>query len=68
VDTPSIFFCCANEEFSSDRREELISRNAQELYISSKDTDKYLLYQEKNLKQIVEGSSKSSLQKSGALF
>ncbi len=63
-----ILFCCADEEFSSDRREELISRNAQRLYISSKDTGKYLLYQEKNLKQIVEDSSKSSLQKSGALF
>lgn len=63
-----ILFCCADEEFSSERREELINRNAQRLYISSRDTNKYLRYQEKNLKQIVDDSSKSSFEKSGALY
>ncbi len=63
-----ILFCRGNQEFSSERKEELISRNAQRLYISTKDTSKYLKYQEKNLNQIVEDSSKSSLQKSGALY
>ena len=63
-----ILFCRGNQEFSSERKEELISRNAQRLYISTKDTSKYLKYQENNLNQIVEDSSTSSLQKSGAIY
>ncbi len=63
-----ILFCRGNQQFSSDLREELLSKNVEQFYISSKDTDKYLLYQEQNLNQIVEDSSKSSLQKSGALY
>jgi len=63
-----ILFCRGNEQFSSERKGELLSRNTQRLYISTKDTDKYLRYQEKNLTQIVEDSSKSSLEKSGVLY
>ena len=63
-----ILFCRGNQEFSSERKGELLNRNTQRLYISAKDTSKYLKYQENNLKQIVEDSSKSSLQKSGALY
>jgi HD-GYP domain-containing protein (c-di-GMP phosphodiesterase class II) len=63
-----ILFCRGNQEFSAERRGELLNRNTHRLYISTKDTDKYLKYQEKNLKQIVEDKSKSSLQKSGALY
>jgi HD-GYP domain-containing protein (c-di-GMP phosphodiesterase class II) len=63
-----ILFCRGNQEFSAERKGELLSRNTHRLYISTKDTGKYLRYQEKNLKQIVEDSSKSSLQKSGALY
>ncbi len=63
-----ILFCRGNQQFSSELRKELLSKNVEQFYISSKDTDKYLLYQEQNLNQIVEDSSKSSLQKSGALY
>lgn len=63
-----ILFCRGNQEFSAERKGELLSRNTHRLYISTKDTGKYLKYQERNLKQIVEDSSKSSLQKSGALY
>jgi HD-GYP domain-containing protein (c-di-GMP phosphodiesterase class II) len=63
-----ILFCRGNQEFSAERKGELLGRNTHRLYISTKDTNKYLKYQEKNLKQIVEDSSKSSLQKSGALY
>jgi len=63
-----ILFCRGNQQFSAERKGELLSRNTHRLYISTKDTGKYLKYQEKNLKQIVEDSSKSSLQKSGALY
>lgn len=63
-----ILFCRGNQQFSPERKGELLSRNIQRLYISTKDTDKYLRYQEKNLKQIVEDSNKSSLEKSGALY
>jgi len=66
--TKYILFCCANEQFGPERQEELLSRNAQKLYISTKDTDKYLKYQEANLKNIVEDENKSSLEKSGALY
>ncbi len=63
-----ILFCRGNEQFSHDRKGELLNRNTQRLYISTKDTDKYLRYQEKNLKRIIEDSSKSSLEKSGVLY
>lgn len=63
-----ILFCRADDHFSAKRQEELISRNAEKLYISSKDTAKYLKYQEENLKSIVEDKNKSSLEKSGALY
>ena len=63
-----ILFCCAEEQFSSKRHEELLSKNAQKLYISTKDTGKYLKYQEENLKSIVEDKNQSSLEKSGALY
>ncbi len=41
-----ILFCRGDQEFSSERKEELLSRNAQRLYISTKDTSKYLMYHE----------------------
>ncbi|GAX60832.1 hypothetical protein SCALIN_C14_0098 [Candidatus Scalindua japonica] len=63
-----ILFCRGNEQFSQQRKGELLNRNIQRLYISTKDTDKYLRYQEKNLKQIIEDSSKDSLEKSGVLY
>ncbi len=66
--TRYILFCRGNQQFSAERKGELLSRNTHRLYISTKDTTKYLKYQEKNLKQIVEDSGKSSLQKSGALY
>jgi len=63
-----ILFCRAGDHFSAKRQEELLSKNADKLYISKKDTDKYLLYQEENLKSIVEDKNKTPLEKSGALY
>ena len=63
-----ILFCRADDHFSAKRKEELLSKNADKLYISKKDTDKYLKYQEENLKSIVDDENKSSLEKSGALY
>ena len=63
-----ILFCCADDHFSSERQEELLSKNAEKLYISTKDIGKYLKYQEANLKSIVDDKNKSSLEKSGALY
>ncbi|MGR3301349.1 MAG: HD-GYP domain-containing protein [Candidatus Scalindua sp.] len=63
-----ILFCRADDHFSSERQEELLSKNAERLYISTKDTGKYLRYQEENLKSIVEDKNKSPLEKSGALY
>ncbi len=66
--TRYILFCRGNQSFSSERKGELLNRNTQRLYVAAKDTSKYLRYQENNLKQIVEDNSKTSLQKSGALY
>ena len=63
-----ILFSRGNEQFTPERKEELLSKNVQEFYISNEDTDKYLRYQEKNLKHIVEDGSKSSCEISGALY
>ncbi len=63
-----VIFCRADEQFSPERQEELLSKNASTLYISTKDTDKYLKYQEENLKSIVDDKNKSSLEKSGTVY
>ncbi len=63
-----ILFCRADDHFSAKRQEELLSKNADKLYISKKDTEKYLLYQEENLMNIVDDKNKNSLEKSGALY
>jgi len=63
-----VLFCRANEHFGPERREELLSRNIKTFYISSKDTDKYFRYQERNLKHIVDDSNKSSFEKSTVLY
>jgi HD-GYP domain-containing protein (c-di-GMP phosphodiesterase class II) len=67
-DSRYILFCCADEKFTHERKEELLNRNSQKLYISSEDTGKYLRYQERNIKHIIEDSSRSSLEKSGILY
>ncbi|MFQ5687339.1 MAG: HD-GYP domain-containing protein [Candidatus Scalindua sp.] len=63
-----VLFSRGDELFSPERREELMSRNEQRLYISSDDTGKYLKYQEENLKHIIEDDTKSSQEKSGVLY
>jgi len=63
-----VLFCRADEKFSSEKQEQLLSKNTQRLYISSKDSDKYLQYQEKNLKQIIEDKSKSPIEKSETVY
>jgi len=63
-----VLFSCGDELFTPERREELMSRNEQKLYISKKDSVKYLRYQEENLKQIIEDDTKSSQEKSEVLY
>lgn len=63
-----VLFSCGDELFSPERREELMSRSEQKLYISSKDTGKYMKYQEENLRHIIEDDTKSSQEKSGVLY
>ena len=63
-----VLFSRGDELFSPERREELLNRKDQKLYISAKDTDKYLKYQEENLKHIIEDDTKSSLEKSVVLY
>ena len=63
-----VLFCRGDQQFSRQLREELLDKKVEQFYISTKDKDKYLRYQEQNLNQIIGDSSKSSLQKSGALY
>ena len=63
-----ILFCRGNEQFSQERREVLLKRNIDRLYISNEDTEKYLNYQEKNLKNIVQDSKISSREKSIVIY
>ncbi len=59
-----ILFCRGDEQFSQERRDVLLKRNIDKLFISTEDTEKYLKYQEKNLKNIVQDSKISSTEKS----
>ena len=63
-----VLFSSGNEKFSHERRKEILSRNVQEFYISTDDTDKYLKYQEKNLNEIINNENKGTLEKSRAVY
>lgn len=63
-----VLFSRGDELFTPERREELMSRDEQKLFISSDDTGKYLRYQEENLRHIIEDGTKSSQEKSGVLY
>ena len=63
-----VLFCRGGEQVNSDRKEEFLNRNAQKLYISRDDTDKYLEYQEKNLNELINNENKSTLEKSGTVY
>ena len=63
-----VLFCLGRDGFSQKKREELLSRNIDRLYIAAEDTGKYLRYQEKNLKNIVNDKSKSTGERSGVVY
>ena len=63
-----ILFCRGNEQFSEQRRDVLLKRNIDRLYISTEDTAKYLKYQERNLNNIVQDSTISSEEKSIVVY
>ncbi|ODS31482.1 MAG: hypothetical protein SCARUB_03385 [Candidatus Scalindua rubra] len=63
-----ILFCRGNEKFSSERKKELLKKKEKRLYISTKDVNKYLEYQEKNLSNIIKDKNKSSIEKSTAVY
>ena len=63
-----VLFCRGGEQIDSDRKEEFLNRNAQKLYISRDDTDKYLKYQEENLNELINNENKSTLEKSGTVY
>ncbi|ODS32473.1 MAG: hypothetical protein SCARUB_02417 [Candidatus Scalindua rubra] len=63
-----VLFCRGNEQFESERREELLEKNVQRLFILSKDYKEYFKYQEKNLPQIISNSNLSTQEKSHAVY
>jgi HD-GYP domain-containing protein (c-di-GMP phosphodiesterase class II) len=63
-----ILFCLGNEHFTEEKREYLLNKNIDRLYISDKDVDKYLNYQETNLQNIIQDGTKHSSEKSGVVY
>ena len=63
-----VLYCRGGEDLSPERREELLSKHADRLCISTEDVDKYIEYQEKNLKKIINDENRSTRQKSGIVY
>lgn len=63
-----VLYCRGGEDLSPERREELLSKHADRLCISTEDIDKYIEYQEKNLKKILSDENKSTREKSGIVY
>ena len=63
-----VLYCREGEELSPERREELLNKHADRLCISTGDIDKYIEYQEKNLKTILSDENKSTREKSGIVY
>ncbi len=63
-----VLYCRGGEDLSPERREELLSKHADRLCISTEDVDKYIEYQEKNLKKIINDEKRSTRQKSGIVY
>ena len=63
-----VLYCRSGEDLSPERREELLNKHADRLCISTEDIDKYIEYQEKNLKQILNDENKSTREKSGIVY
>ena len=63
-----VLYCRSGEDLSPDRREEILNKHANRLCISTGDIDKYIEYQEKNLKTILSDENKSTREKSGIVY
>jgi HD-GYP domain-containing protein (c-di-GMP phosphodiesterase class II) len=63
-----VLFCRGDEELNNDRRSELLKRNVEKLYITSRDYKNYLKYQEENLQDILADSEKTSEEKSHVVY
>ncbi len=63
-----VLYCRRGEDLSTERREELLSKHADRLCISTEDISKYIEYQEKNLKEIISDKNKSIKEKSGIVY
>ena len=63
-----VLYCRSGEDLSPERREELLNKHADRLCISTEDIDKYIEYQEKNLKKILNDENKSTREKSGIVY
>lgn len=63
-----ILFCRENEQLSKDRKNLLLERNIQKLYVLSHDYHKCLRYQERNLPNILVNNNISSGTKSHAIY
>lgn len=66
--TKHVLFCRGTDGFNQEKKEELLSRNIERLYITTEDKEKYLKYQERNLKNIINDKSRSSREKSGVIY
>jgi len=63
-----VLFCRGDEAFSNTRREELINRNMDNLFICTRDFKSYIRYQENNLQKILDDNKRSSKEKSHVVY
>ncbi len=63
-----VLYCRSGEDFSLERRKELLNEHADRLCISIEDIDKYIEYQERNLKEIISDENRSTKEKSGIVY
>lgn len=63
-----ILFTHGDEQFSNERKEELVRKNIRKLFIAKKDLKKYFKYQENNLKYIIEDKNRNSEEKSEIVY
>lgn len=63
-----VLFCRGGEIFGNDRREELISKNINKLFIPTRELKAYFKYQENNLKNVLSDKKKTSQEKSHVVY
>ncbi len=63
-----VLFCRGGEIFGNERKEELIRKNINKLFIPTRNLKNYFKYQENNLKSVITDKKKTSQEKSHVVY